>query len=146
MCCHSGLTKFVHPNSRKMMTITLKLWRDCSIEHLKQQLKKKKKKELPFWSPQGIIRIFWMGMMVELSKMRQYPRNSEKKQEFPIIYMEGTMKWEKRGRNWSFKLLWVDWMVTNIMIRCWAVGWINTVWILFSSLPKIVTLGKFPCF
>ena len=107
---------------------------------------KKKKKELPFWSPQGIIRIFWMGMMVELSKMRQYPRNSEKKQEFTIIYMEGTMKWEKRGRNWSFKLLWVDWMVTNIMIRCWAVGWINTVWILFSSLPKIVTLGKFPCF
>lgn len=58
MCCHSGLTKFVDPNSRKMMTITLKLWRDCSIEHLKQQLKKKKKKNLPFWSPQGIIRIF----------------------------------------------------------------------------------------
>ena len=40
-----------------------------------------------------------MGMMVELSKMGQYPRNSEEKQEFPIIYMEETMKWEKRGRN-----------------------------------------------
>lgn len=45
MCCHPGLTKFVHPNPRKMVAVTLKLWRDCSIEHLKQQLKKKKKKK-----------------------------------------------------------------------------------------------------
>lgn len=35
------LTKFVHSNPRKMVAVTLTLWRDGSIEHLKQQLKKK---------------------------------------------------------------------------------------------------------
>lgn len=90
------LTKFVHSNPRKMVAVTLKLWRDCSIEHFKQQLKKKKKKELPFWSPQGIIKIFWMGMMVELSKMRQYPRNSGKTGVSNHLYGRDNEMGEKR--------------------------------------------------
>lgn len=42
-------------------------------EGLEQQFEKN---GLPFWSPQGIIKMFWAGR-VELSKMRQSPRDSE---------------------------------------------------------------------
>lgn len=55
MCCHSWLAKVCSLKPKKMVAVTLTLWRDGSIEHLKQQLKKI---ELPFWSPQGIIKIF----------------------------------------------------------------------------------------
>lgn len=47
-------------------------------------------------------------MVVELPKMRQFLRDSEEKQDLPIIYMEIR---ETREEIWGFKLLGVDWKV-----------------------------------
>lgn len=41
-------------------------------------------------------------MVLELSKMKLSLRESEKKQDLPITYMEGAMKWEKPEMNLMF--------------------------------------------
>lgn len=104
MSCHTSIS------IQSLLTLlqgkeTLKLWRDCNTEGLEQQFEQN---GLPFWSPQGIIKMFWAGMVVELPKMRQFLRDSEEKQDLPIIYMEIR---ETREEIWSFKLLGVDWKV-----------------------------------
>ena len=141
-----GWQSLLTQTQEKWWQLLLNCGETVALSTSSNSLKKKKKKTFHSGVHRELLEYFEWAWWWNCQRWDSTQEIQRKKQEFPIIYMEGTMKWEKRGRNWSFKLLWVDWMVTNIMIRCWAVGWINTVWILFSSLPKIVTLGKFPCF
>lgn len=52
---HRHTDKSVHPNPRKMVAVTLKLWRDCNVEGLEQQFEKKN--GLPFWIHRELLKV-----------------------------------------------------------------------------------------
>lgn len=138
LCAHLHTDKSVHPNPRKMVAVTLKLWRDCNVEGLEQQFENN---GLPFWSPQGISKMFWADMMVELPKMRQSLRESEGTRFANYLYGRDDEIRETREKS-EFLNCWGS-LTCAIVIKCLSCSVRGYSLNLIFLSRKSVTLGKF---